>query len=81
MWSHHSMASVMGRMKEIDRFYFLAPKLLAVDGDGSYKIKDAALWKKSCNQPREGIKGETLFLVSKHPYRQSYGFFSSCVQM
>ena len=40
-----------------------------------------ALWKKSCDQPRQHIKKLRHYFANKGPSSQSYGFSSSHVQM
>ena len=40
-----------------------------------------ALWKKSCDQPRQHIKKQRHYFTSKRPSSQSYGFSSSQVWM
>ena len=45
------------------------------------KLKDAAPWKESYDQPRQHIKKQRHYFANKCPYSQSYGFSSSHVQM
>jgi len=40
-----------------------------------------APWKKSYDQPKQHIKKQRHYLANKGPSSQSYGFFSSHVQM
>ena len=40
-----------------------------------------ALWKKSCDQPRQHIKKQRYYLADKYPSSQSYGFPSSHVRV
>ena len=40
-----------------------------------------APWKKSYDKPRQYIKKQRHHFADRGPYRQSYGFFSSHVQM
>ena len=46
-------------METVTDFIFLGSRITA-DGDCSHEIKSFALWKKSCDKPREGIKKQTL---------------------
>ena len=43
------------------------------------KLKDAALWKESHDQPRQHIKKQRHYFVNKGPSGQGYGF--SCSHM
>ena len=43
--------------------------------------KTLAPWKKSYDTPRKHIKKQRHHFGAKHPYSQSYGFFSSYVWM
>ena len=61
-------------------FIFLGSKITA-DGDCSHYIKTFALWKKSCDQPRQRIKKQRHYFADKSPSSQSYGFSSSHVWM
>ena len=45
------------------------------------KLKDAALWKKSYDQPRQHIKKQRHYFANKGPCSQSYGFSCSHVWM
>ena len=45
------------------------------------KLKDASLWKKSYDKPRECIKKWRHHFADKGPCSQSYGFSSSHVRM
>ena len=40
-----------------------------------------ALWKKSCNKPRQHVKKQRHYFANKSPSSQRYGFFSSRVWM
>ena len=51
------------------------------DSDCSYKIKTPALWKNSCDKPRQCIQKLRHHFADKGPYSQSYSFSSSHVQM
>ena len=43
------------------------------------KLKDAAPWKKSCDQPRQHIKKQRHYLANKGSSSQGYSFSSSHV--
>ena len=45
------------------------------------KLKDASFLEKKDDQPRQHIKKQRHYFADKGPYSQSYGFFSSHVQM
>ena len=45
------------------------------------KLKDAAPWKKSHDQPRQHIKKQRHYFANKGPSSQRYGFSSSHVWM
>ena len=49
------------------------------DSDCSYKIKTPALWKNSCDKPRQFIRKQRYQFADKDPYSQSYGFSCSRV--
>ena len=57
-------------------FIFLGSKITA-EGDFSHEIKTLATWKKSYDQPRQGIKKQRHYFANKGPSNQSYGFASS----
>ena len=61
-------------------FVFLGSKITA-RRDRSHEIKMLALWKKSCDQPRQHIKKHRHYFANKGPSNQSYGFSSSHVWM
>ena len=61
-------------------FFFLAPKSLQMV-IAAMKLKDAAPWKKSNDQPRQHIKKQRHYFAKKGPSSQSYGFSSSLVWM
>ena len=60
-------------------FIFGGSKITA-DGDCSHE-KTLAPWKKSYDQPRQHIKKQGHYLVSKGPSSQGYGFASGHVWM
>ena len=45
------------------------------------KLKDAAPWKKSHDQPRQHIKKQRHYFANKGPSSQRYGFSRSHVWM
>ena len=57
-----------------------APKSLWIV-TAAMKLKDAAPWKKSYDQPRQHIKKQRHFFTNKYLSSQSYGFSSSHVWM
>ena len=60
-------------------FIFLGSKI-AADCDCSHEIKRPLIpWKESYDQPRQHIQKPRYYFVSKGPYSQGYGFFSSHV--
>ena len=67
-------------METVRDFIFLGSKITA-DGDCSREIKKLAPWKKSYDQPRQHIKKQRHYFVSKGPSSQGYGFSSSHVWM
>ena len=60
-------------------FTFGAPKSLQMV-TAALKLKDAAPWKRSYDQPRQHIKQRQQF-ADKGVYSQTYGFSSSDVWM
>ena len=68
-------------METVTDFIFLGSKI-TVDSDCSHEIKKHLLLeRKVMKKPRQYIKKQRHYFVSKGPYRQSYGFSSSHVQM
>ena len=69
-------------MEAVTDFIFLGSKI-TVDIDCSHEIKRCLLlWRKAMNdKPRQCIKKQRHCFADKSPYSQSYGFFSSHVQM
>ena len=61
-------------------FIFLGSKITA-DGDCSHEIKTLSPWKESHDQPRQHIKKQRHYFVSKGSSSQSYGFSSGHVWM
>ena len=64
----------------VSNFMFWGSKI-TVDGDCSHEIKMLTPWKESYDQPRQHIKKQTHYFVSKGPSSQSYGFSNSHVWM
>ena len=60
--------------------FFLAPKSLQMV-IAAMKLKDAAPWKKSNDQPIQHIKKQRHYLANTDPSSQSYGFSSGHVWM
>ena len=68
-------------METVTDFIFLGSKITA-DCDCSHEIKRCLLlMKKSYDKPRQCIKKQRHHFANKTPYSQSYGFFSSYVQV
>ena len=65
------------KMETVTDFIFLGSKITA-DGDCNHQLKDAWLWKKSCDKPTQRIKKRYHFA---NKYSQSYGFSSSYIWM
>ena len=59
---------------------FGAPKSLQMV-TAAMKLKDAAPWKESYDQPRQHIKKQRHCFANKSPSSQSYGFFSILLWM
>ena len=76
----------MGKVEAVTDFTFLGSKI-TVDSDWSHKIKKQqqqqkfAPWKKSFDQPRWHIRKQRHYFANKGSYSQTYGFYSSHVQM
>ena len=71
----------MGKQqKQCQTLFFWAPKSLQMV-IAAMKLKDATLWKKSYDQPRQHIKKQRHYFTNKGLSSQSYGFFSSHVWM
>ena len=66
-------------METMTDFIFLGSKI-TVDGDSSHEIKRHLLLK-SYDQPRKHIKKRRHYFANKGPSSQSYGFFSSHIQL
>ena len=67
-------------METVTDFLFLGSKITA-DGDCSHEIKMLAPWKKSYDKPRQHIKKQGHYFVSKYPSSQGYGFSCGHVWM
>ena len=66
--------------KQWQIFSFWASKLLQMV-TVAMKLKDACFLKESYDKPRQHIKKQRHHFADKGPYIQSYGLFSSHVQM
>ena len=62
-------------METVTDFNLGGSKIIA-DGDFSHEIKTLAPWKKSCDEPRQHIKKQRHYFVSKGPSSQGYAFSS-----
>ena len=69
-------------METVTDFIFLGSKII-VDGDCSHEIKNAcSLGRKAVTNLDSILKSRDIFgFADKGPYSQSYGFYSSHVQM
>ena len=65
---------------ERQTLFFWAPKSLQMV-TAAMKLKDAAPWKESYDQPRQHIKKQKHYFANKGLSSQSYGFSSSHVWM
>ena len=63
-----------------DRLIFLGSRIPA-DDDFSQKLKDAAPWKRSCDQPGQQTKEQRHYFANKGPSSPGYGFSSGHVWM
>ena len=66
------------KMESVRDFIFLGFKSLQMV---TAAMKTLAPWKKSYDQPRQHIKKQRYYFVSKRASSKSYGFSSRCVQM
>ena len=69
-----------GRVEAVTDFLFLGSKITA-QWLQPWNSKTRAPWKKSYDKPTQHIKKQRYHFADKGPYRQSYGFSSSHVQM
>ena len=69
---------IYGEIMETVRDLFWAPKSLQMV-TAALKLKDAAPWKRSYDQPRQHIKKQRHYFANKGPSSQIYGFSSSHV--
>ena len=67
-------------VEAVTDFICLGSKI-TVNGDCHHEIKTLVPWKESYDKPRQHIKKHRYHFADKGPYRQSYGFSSSHVQM
>ena len=67
-------------METVTDFIFRGSKITA-DGDCSHEIKTLTPWKESYDQPRQHIKKQRHYFVSKGLSSQGYGFSSGHVWM
>ena len=61
------------KMETVRDFIFWAPKSLQMV-TAAMKLKDAAPWKESYDQPRQHIKKQRLYFANKGPSGQSCDF-------
>ena len=69
-----------GKIMETVTLFSWAPKSLQMV-TAAMKLKDAAPWKESYDQPRQCIKKQSHYFANKGLSGQSYGFSSSHVWM
>ena len=69
-----------GKNANSDRLFFGASKSLKMV-TAAKKLKDTWPFEECCDKPRQHIKKKRYHFANKGPYRQSYGFSSSHVQM
>ena len=74
------MANRWGNSGNSDRRFWGAPKSLQMV-TAAMKLKTLAPWKVSYDQPRQLIKKQKHYFVSKGPSSQGYGFSISHVWM
>ena len=69
-------------VEAVMNFIFLGSRITA-DNDCSHEIKRQTLapWKESYDKSRHHVKKQRCHFADKSAYSQSYGFFSSHVQM
>ena len=67
-------------VETVTDFIFGTPKSLQMV-IAAMKLKEAAPWKKSYNQPSQHIKKQRYYFAKKGPSSQGYGFSSSHVWM
>ena len=67
------MANRWGNWKQWLTLFFGAPKSLQMV-TAAMKLKDAAPWKESYDQPIQHIKKQRHFFVNKGPSSQGYCF-------
>ena len=67
-------------MEIVADFMFLGSRITA-DGDCSHEIKTLTPWKESYDQPRQHIKKQRHYFVSKGLSSQGYGFSNSHIWM
>ena len=75
------MANRWGNSGNSNRRYFLGLQNHCRRWLQPWNSKMLALWKKSCDQPRQHIKKQRHYLANKGSSSQSYGFSSSHVWM
>ena len=75
------MANRRGKSGSSDRFSSLDSKII-MDSDCSHEIKRCLLLgRRALTNPDSILKSRDIALLTNVPYEQSYGFFSSHVQM
>ena len=67
-------------VETVSDFIFLGSQITA-DGDCSHEIKRLTLLKESYDQPRQHIKKQRHYFITKGPSSQRYGFSSGHLWM
>ena len=75
------MANRRGKSRNSDRFDFPGLQNHCKRWLQPWNEKTLSPWKESYDKPRQCINKERYHFADKDPYRQSYGFSSSYVQM
>ena len=69
-----------GETVETVTLFFWAPKSLQMV-IAAMKLKDTTPWKENYHQPRQHIKKQRHYFITKGPSSQRYGFSSGHVWM
>ena len=73
------MANRWGNSVNSGLTLFWGSSKITADGHCSHEIKTLTPWTKSYDQPRQHIKKQRHYFVSKCPSSQGYGFSSGHV--
>ena len=72
---------ITGKVLTMTDFLFLGSKITADGENAAMKLKDALLWKKSYDKPRQHIEKQRHHFANKGLHSQNYGFSRSHVWM